>query len=165
MLFRSDTGAPTLTPVQRDRLLRLGPMPEPPIDPTNRWSADPQAAELGRWLFHEPRLSRNQQVSCASCHQPELGFADGRPLAMGLSQGPRHTQSLLNAAHQRWLTWDGRADSLWSQALHPFEAPHEMGLSRAEVVERVRAIEPLRTRFERVFGALPAPGEIGRAHV
>ena len=151
--------ADSITPVQRERLLRLGPMPAAPIDPTNRFSADPAAAELGRWLFHENRLSRNGEVSCATCHRPDRGFADGRALAVGLSQGPRHTQSLLDAAHQRWLTWDGRADSLWSQALHPFESPREMGLSRAEVIERIRGIEPLRTRYEAVFGPLPTPGD------
>jgi cytochrome c peroxidase len=140
----------------KERLLKLGPLPAPPPDPTNRWSDDPKAAEFGRWLFHEPRLSRNGEVSCASCHQPELGFADGRSLAKGLGTGIRHTQSLLNAAHQRWLTWDGRADSLWSQALHPFESPLEMGLSRRELIERIRAIEPLRTQYESLFGALPA---------
>ena len=143
----------------REKLLRLGPLPAPPPDPTNRWSDDPKAAELGRWLFHEPRLSRNGEVSCATCHQPELGFADGRSISKGLATGTRHAQTLLNAAHQRWLTWDGRADSLWSQALHPFENPLEMGLSRAEVVERVRAIDPLRTRYEQVFGPLPAPDD------
>jgi cytochrome c peroxidase len=140
----------------RGRLLKLGPLPPLPPDPTNRWSDDPKAAELGLWLFHEPRLSRDGEVSCATCHQPELGFADGRAIAKGLGTGRRHTQSLLNAGHQRWLTWDGRADSLWSQALHPFESPLEMGLSRGEVIERIRAIDPLRSRYEAVFGALPA---------
>ncbi len=147
------------TQVQRRRLLSLGPMPAAPVDPTNRWSADAAAAELGRWLFHEPRLSRNGQVSCASCHAPDRGFADGRPLAVGLSQGSRHTQSLLDAAHQRWLTWDGRADSLWSQALHPFQDAREMGLSRAELIERIRTIGPIRARYEAVFGPLPAAGD------
>lgn len=145
----------TISPSSRDRLLKLGPLPAPPPDTTNRWSDDPKAADFGRWLFHEPRLSRNGEVSCASCHDAGKGFADGRALARGLSVGARHTQSLLNAAHQRWLTWDGRADSLWSQALHPFSNPAEMGLTPAEVIERVRSIEPLRVRYEAVFGPLP----------
>jgi len=149
-------GGSGLDAATKARLLKLGPLPPLPADPTNRWSDDPKAAELGRWLFHEPRLSASGEVSCATCHQPELGFADGRALAKGLGTGARHTQSLLNAAHQRWLTWDGRADSLWSQALHPFESPLEMGLSRREVIERIRGIEPLRARYEAVFGPLPA---------
>lgn len=146
---------PAIDPVTAQRLLRLGPPGPPPADPTNRWSEDEQAAELGRWLFHEPRLSRDGSVRCASCHRSDHGFADARRLARGLGDGARHTQSLLDAAHQRWLTWDGRADSLWSQALHPFQSPMEMGLSPAEVVGRVRAIEPLRARYERVFGPMP----------
>lgn len=148
-----------LDPAIRDRLLRLGPMPAPPPDPTNRWADDPRAAAFGRLLFNEARLSRTGEVSCATCHRPELGFADGRRLAVGIETGTRHTQSLLDAAHQRWLTWDGRADSLWSQALHPFQNPREMGLTPAEVVDRVRAIEPLRRGYEGVFGALPSPDD------
>lgn len=152
-------GEGALDPNVRERLLRLGPLPALPADPTNRWANDPAAAALGRELFGEPRLSRNGEVSCASCHQPERGFADGRKLAMGLSLGTRHSQSLLDAAHQRWFTWDGRADSLWSQALHPFQNPLEMGLTPAEVIERVRSIEPLRARYEALFGALPRAGD------
>ena len=159
LLLLGATSGSGLTPAVRERLLRLGPLPAVPADPTNRWADDPAAAELGRWLFHEPRLSRNGEISCATCHQPDLGFADGRAIAKGLETGTRHTQTLLNAAHQRWLTWDGRADSLWSQALHPFENPLEMGLSRAEVIERVRKIEPLRARYEAVFGKLPSPDD------
>jgi cytochrome c peroxidase len=155
-LFAGKAG---LDPSVRERLLRLGPLPPPPSDPTNRWSDDARAADLGRRLFHEARLSRDGSVRCATCHVPELGFADGRPLARGLGDGTRHTQSLLDVAHQRWFTWDGRADSLWSQALHPFENEREMGLSRAELIERVRDIEPLRTRYEALFGPLPAAGD------
>ena len=145
----------------RSRLLRLGPRPELAPDPTNRWADDPAAASLGRELFGDVRLSRNGEVSCATCHRPEQGFADGRRLAVGLATGTRHTQTLLDAAHQRWLTWDGRADSLWSQALHPFQNPAEMGLSPAEVIERVRSIDSLRVGYERVFGPLPAPEDAG----
>lgn len=156
-------GGPAVEDALRQRLLRLGPLPAVPPDPTNRWADDPKAVAFGRDLFHETRLSRNGEVSCATCHRPELGFADGRALAVGIAKGTRHTQSLLDAAHQRWLTWDGRADSLWSQALHPFQNPLEMGLTPVEVVERVRAIEPLRAQYEMVFGPLPAAGDAAAA--
>lgn len=152
-------GDEALDAVTRERLLRLGPLPALPPDPTNRWADDPKAAAFGRGLFNEPRLSRNGEVSCATCHQPDRGFADGRRVAVGLGTGTRHTQTLLDAAHQRWLTWDGRADSLWSQALHPFQNPLEMGLAPSEVVERLRSIEPLRAQYESLFGPLPAAGD------
>ena len=139
----------------QERLLRLARTGEVPLDPTNRWSGDARAADLGRWLFHEPRLSRDASVSCATCHRVDHGFAEPRSVAHGLGPGTRHTQSVLDAAHQRWLTWDGRADSLWSQALHPFQSDREMGLSPAEVIERIRGIEPLRSRHEALFGPLP----------
>jgi len=156
----------TIDPQSRQRLLQLSPLGEAPVDSTNRFSGDPQAAEFGRWLFYEPRLSRNQQVSCATCHQPAHAFADTRKLAKGLSIGSRHTQSLLNAAHQHWLTWNGRADSLWSQALHPFQNDHEMGLTQVEVIQRIREIAQLRSRYEAIFGALPQADNdagVGRA--
>ncbi|NBX24659.1 MAG: hypothetical protein EBQ99_01175 [Planctomycetes bacterium] len=142
----------------QERLLRLARTGEVPLDPTNRWSGDARAADLGRWLFHEPRLSRDASVSCATCHRVDHGFAEPRSVAHGLGPGTRHTQSVLDAAHQRWLTWDGRADSLWSQALHPFQSEREMGLSPAEVIERIRGIEPLRSRHEALFGPLPERG-------
>jgi cytochrome c peroxidase len=149
-------------PEVRDRLLRLGPMPTVPADPTNRVADDAAAADLGRWLFFDTGLSANGQVSCATCHQPDAGFADGRRLARGIGIGARHSQSLLDAAHQRWFTWDGRADSLWSQALHPFENPPEMGLSRLGVIDRVRREPELRERYEAVFGTLPPEQAFGR---
>jgi cytochrome c peroxidase len=148
-------------PEVRDRLLRLGPMPPVPPDPTNRVADDPRAAELGHWLFFDTGLSSNGQVSCATCHEPESGFADGRRLARGIGTGTRHSQSLLDAAHQRWFTWDGRADSLWSQALHPFENPLEMGMSRLGVIERIRREPRLRSRYEAVFGSLPPEQAFG----
>jgi cytochrome c peroxidase len=160
---------PVATPVEvpptvRERLLRLGPMPPVPADPTNRVADDPRAAELGRWLFFDTGLSSSGQVSCATCHEPDSGFADGRRLARGIGTGTRHSQSLLDAAHQRWFTWDGRADSLWSQALHPFENPLEMGVTRPKVLERIRREPRLRDRYEAVFGALPPEQAFGGGH-
>ena len=57
--------------------LSLSTLPPLPLDPSNRASADPVAQELGHALFFDARLSANGQVSCASCHQPELRFTDG----------------------------------------------------------------------------------------
>ncbi len=139
----------------RKRLQSFSPLPEPPADPTNRVSDDPAAAQLGQALFFDERLSSNGAVSCATCHRPDLGFTDGLSLAMGVDQGKRHTPTLLNVSYHRWLTWDGRADSLWMQALDPLEDPREMGTTRGELAEIITRDEGLRRAYGDVFGELP----------
>ena len=84
-----------------------------------------------------------------------MGFADGKALPTGLAEGSRHTPSLLNVAGQRWFFWDGRADTLWSQALHPFERAEEFGSNRLAVLHRVHEDPVLRTEYESVFGPMP----------
>ena len=79
----------------------------------------PERAELGRRLFFDPRLSADGASSCASCHQPNKGFEDGRKTAAGLRSRTlaRHTPTLWNVAIQKALFWDGRSHSLEDQAL------------------------------------------------
>ncbi|MGB0331252.1 MAG: cytochrome-c peroxidase, partial [Planctomycetota bacterium] len=135
--------------------LRMSPVPPAPVDPTNRVDADPRAAELGRLLFYSTALSKDGDVSCASCHLPEKSFVDGRRLALGVLPLERHTMSLWNLAHQRWFFWDGRADSLWSQSLVPIEDPLEHAFTRAGVAHAVRGDGALRQGYEELFGPLP----------
>ena len=84
-----------------------------------------------------------------------IAFTDGIPLSVRpnvpgaepIAASPRNAPSLLNVAHQRWFFWDGRADSLWAQAMHPIENPKELASLRIEFVWRVHD-EPLyRTRL------------------
>jgi Cytochrome c peroxidase len=119
-------------------------------DSSNRFAQHPQALELGKQLFFDPRFSRNGSVSCATCHQPDKTFSDGKPLAIGLSGGKRNTPSLLGVAHNDWFFWDGRKDSLWSQALAPLENPAEHGLTRLEIV-RLLLEDP---RYQQQYHAL-----------
>jgi cytochrome c peroxidase len=137
------------------RAMRLSPLPAYAGDPTNRFERDPAAAELGHHLFFETRLSGSGTVSCATCHDPALAFTDRREVAEGLGRGTRNTQTVLDAFRQRWLTWDGRADSAWSQALQPIERPHEMGGSRSGAVRLLGEDPQLATLYERAFGPLP----------
>jgi cytochrome c peroxidase len=125
-----------------------------PADPSNRFGTRRDAADLGRKLFEDTRLSANGKVSCASCHQPKRSFQDGRPLGRGLGTTPRRTMTIVGAAGQPWLFWDGRKDSLWSQALGPLENAAEHGLTRIEVARVVARAH--RGEYERVFGPLPA---------
>jgi cytochrome c peroxidase len=123
------------------------------------------AAALGHRLFFDERLSASGTVSCATCHDPAQGFSDGRPLAKGEGTGTRHSMTVLNAAHQRWFTWDGRADTLWSQAVQPFETPHEMNMPRARVVQRISEDSVLRAAYRRAFGAEPPAADAPPAMV
>lgn len=157
----------TFTDLEVKRFLQHSPLPTPPANETNAYADDPRAAALGQALFFEPRLSKGGTISCATCHRPEKSFTDGRALAKGVAEGRRHTPSLWNVAYNRWLFWDGRADSLWSQALHPIEDPTEMAGSRERAIAAVRGDARLRAAYEAVFGRMPEAGalrqDVGRA--
>ncbi len=145
-------------------ILRMSPLPAPPADPTNAWADDPAAARLGQAIFFDPRFSANGEVSCATCHVPQLAFTDGLGLAKGLSELDRHAPTLINATHHRWFFWDGRADSLWMQATQPFEEPREHGTSRTQVVATLADDRALSAAFERTFGEpVPTLSEHARA--
>lgn len=119
----------------------------------NAKADDERAALLGFSLFFDARLSRTQNVRCATCHVPERVFGDGRPTSLGLEPVERNSPSIYSAAWHRWQMWDGRADSLWSQAVLPFENAHEMDFTRLELAHRISA--SYRAEYEAVFGALP----------
>src|SRR5688572_26786548 len=132
-------------------LRELGPAP---TDPTNRVADDPRAAELGRRLFFDARLSANGQVSCATCHIPEKEFQDGTPLAQGVGVTNRRTMPIAGLAHSQFFFWDGRKDSLWAQALGPLESPVEHGGSREQYAKVIAT--HYRPDYEAVFGTIPA---------
>ncbi len=121
----------------------------------NRGARDAQAAALGHRLFFDPNLSANQQVSCASCHEPQRYFTDGRRLARGIGDVQRNTPSLVGTAYNHWFYWDGRRDSLWSQAIVPIEALNEMGRTRLGVVRDIARQPVYRRAYEALFGPLP----------
>ncbi len=137
--------------------LQLSALPSPPLDPTNRFSADLRAAELGHRLFFDPRLSGNGQVSCATCHQPERRFTDGLPRSVAVGQSKRNAPSLIAVAYSPWLYWDGRKDSLWSQALSPLEDPAEHAGNRAQYAKLIAADPSYRETYEELFGRFPEP--------
>jgi len=146
------------SPEEVRAFLHLSPLPAPPPDPTNRYADDPRAARLGQYLFFDKRFSASGDVACATCHQPALGFADGKHFGQAGEASPlldRHTPSLWNVAYQRWWFWDGRADSLWAQPLRPLEEPREHATTRLEIVHALRADAGLTRAFEETFGALP----------
>lgn len=126
------------------------------------------AAEyLGRRLFFDPLLSADGTISCASCHRPERAFTDGRPIAEGIGGliGTRNTPGLTNIGYfHRPLFWDGRADNLEAQALHPIGTAHEMGGSWPAVLERLQADPTYVRAFQTAFGNGPIDSTlVGRA--
>jgi cytochrome c peroxidase len=133
----------------------LSPLPPVPTDETNRVSGDEQAAHLGQFLFYDTRLSGDDTVSCASCHNPDHGFSVDTRFGHGQAKTPRHPPTLLNVAYQRWFDWDGKADSLWAQAVRPLESPAEHGTSRTEIIQLVYTSPEIRRAYEQVFGPLP----------
>ena len=114
----------------------------------------PEKTELGRLLFFDPILSKNQDMSCATCHNPSLGFSDGLQTAKG-SDGEfltRNTPSLWNAGYETKLFWDGRADSLEQQMSVPLHAENEMAGNDSETVARLKAIPEYVKLFDAAFG-------------
>ncbi|PKD38109.1 cytochrome-c peroxidase [Methylomonas sp. Kb3] len=125
--------------------------PAPANNPTT-----PEKVELGKMLYHDPRLSSTGTVSCASCHNTMLGGEDNRPNSMGVNgqTGGRSAPTVWNAAFNKVQFWDGRADSLEAQAAGPVTNPIEMGMkSWDDVVARLKTIKGYRRAFELAFGS------------
>lgn len=137
----------------------LGPLPR---SATNRVADDGAVAALGQRLFFDSRLSGNGQVSCATCHRADLALTDGRAVAKTLATGTRNTPTLLNAAYQHWFFWDGRADSMWSQALQVMENPKEFGGDRLHIARTIYGDPVLRRGYESAFGPMPPLGDLPR---
>jgi cytochrome c peroxidase len=126
----------------------------PPIPADN--PITPAKVELGRQLFFDPRLSVDGTVSCATCHNPVMGFTDGRPSSMGVrgQVGGRSAPSVINLAYaQNGVFWDGRAKSLEDQAKGPIANPIEMANTHEVLVQRLNTIPGYRDQFQLVFGS------------
>lgn len=152
----TEDAAPELSDAEWDAVRQLSPPPALRDDPTNRVADDEAAARFGQRLYFDPALSSNGQVSCATCHDPELGFADGLTLAEGVSTAGKHSPTVLDSARNRWFFWDGRADTAWTQAAGPLENPVEHDSTRLELAHHVADDATLRAAYEALFGALPA---------
>ena len=130
----------------------------------------PEKIELGRQLFFDKRLSRDETISCASCHNPEHGFATGKRVAVGIDgrQGRRNAPTILNRAYGKSYFWDGRAKALEDQPLEAITNPNEMDLTLPELEKRLHEMNALPelnpvdeaqsycASFEEVFGEKPS---------
>jgi cytochrome c peroxidase len=114
-----------------------------------------EGVALGRMLFYEPRLSRNNTMSCSSCHQQSKAFTDGKALALGIDglANSRGTMSLANVLWEPALNWDGAAVSLETQALKPIENAAELHQSLSEGVGKLQQTDLYPPLFRGAFGS------------
>jgi cytochrome c peroxidase len=112
-----------------------GALRSPPTNPLT-----PEKVALGKQLFFDTRLSADGTLSCASCHDPEKAFADGRVVARGVHglEGSRNAPALIEAGFSRSFFWDGRAPTLERQVLQPILNPKELGLTEAELEQKTQ---------------------------
>jgi len=131
----------------------VAPLPAiAPIPADNPMTAE--KVELGKMLFFDPRLSGSNWISCATCHNPVMGYTDRLPRALGhaMSEGPRNTPTILNAAFIDVQFWDGRAKTLEEQALGPVQAEVEMKQSLPGMVDSLKKVPEYVAMFGKVFG-------------
>jgi cytochrome c peroxidase len=120
---------------------------------------------LGRMLYFDKRLSADNSVSCASCHDPKFGWSNNDATAVGVGgqRGGRSAPTIINSAYQKFQFWDGRAGSLEEQALGPIANPIEMNLPIEEAVKKLSAIEGYQKRFKEVFGSGVSADNLAKA--
>jgi cytochrome c peroxidase len=131
-----------------------GPVSRLPVPvPADNPQTDAKVA-LGARLFFDPRLSADDTISCATCHDPKKAWANHDPVDTGVGgkKGNRNSGTVLDAAYMKFQFWDGRAASLEEQALGPIHNPVEMDETLEHVVSKLNAIPGYREQFQQVFG-------------
>lgn len=154
-------GSSSVAPATSGLLRAFPPTNEPASNPTT-----PEKVALGRLLFFDPILSESDEVACATCHHPDLGFGDGRPTPAGAGgvSLSRNAPTLWNVAYTQSLFWDGRLSSLEEQAMVPLTHADEMAVGDpATMVADLRAIPEYADLFRSAFGV--EPGSITPEHV
>jgi cytochrome c peroxidase len=142
-------------PLSRDAIWRAI-FARPEVAPVPGDEALRQA--LGRSLFSDTRLSRDGDRSCASCHQPERGYSDGRPRGLGRNGDPlqRNTPHLWNLATASAFYWDGRAPTLEAQARVPLHAANELAADLPRTIARLSSDPHTASQFAAAFPGEPA---------
>jgi cytochrome c peroxidase len=153
----SEEKAPPITEVNAQILgpEPIGPLP-PVVDPPNN---PPSSAKilLGKMLYFDARLSADKTVSCATCHNPAMGWSDAGPTSKGIrgQLGGRRAPPVSNAAYMPLQFWDGRAPSLEEQAKGPIQNPIEMGNTHEAMIRTVDHISGYVQLFRSVYGEGP----------
>ncbi len=130
----------------------IGTLPNVQYPADNPFSKEKSA--LGKILFFDPRLSATKQLACVSCHDPQLGWGDGKSLAHGHSRrvGKRNAMTLYNVGYYRSFFWDGRSSSLEAQVLFPLTDSVEMNTDHQVAVRHIQEIAGYAPLFQSAFG-------------
>jgi len=125
-----------------------GPIPIPKNNPMTK-----EKIALGKLIYFDTRLSSTKDVSCATCHRPDSGWATNDPYAVGIEgrEGPRNSPTILNNAYNKKYFWDGRAKSLEEQSLGPIEATVEMNMKLDVVLKNMNNTKGYVKLFENAF--------------
>jgi cytochrome c peroxidase len=135
--------------------------------PTIREGFSPQQIDLGRYLFFDPVISGDGTISCATCHQPEKGFSDGKPRSEGIHNAKlkRASPTLWNVAYLNKLFWDARATSLEEQMQGPLFDENEMGTTRIQLLATLNSIKTYQQLFAEAFPGRNPKDSIGLAEI
>jgi cytochrome c peroxidase len=120
---------------------------------------------LGKQLYFDKRLSIDNSISCASCHQPDHGWADVGPVSEGVGKvkGGRNSPTVLNTAYNNFQFWDGREPDLEGQAVGPIQNPVEMQMTMPMALDRLKNIPGYVEAFDNVFGTEPNEEGVAKA--
>ncbi|WP_333660928.1 cytochrome-c peroxidase [Chishuiella changwenlii] len=159
---------PTIQEIINSYKKNISLWPKPTIDKGVEWkefasiqrdtayftTQDRPEVILGKMLFFDPKLSGSNQISCSSCHDPEMGWTDRRKVSLGNNhlEGTRNTQSLYNIAERTSFFWDGRASTLEDQANGPLSALHEMDMDVNKLPEKLSQYKGYKKLFKDAFG-------------
>ena len=122
--------------------------------------------ELGRILFFDKRLSKDNTIACANCHLAKFAFTDGKPVSAGIrgQKGGRSAPASINRLFSKGQFWDGRAATLEEQSVGPFANPIEHGFANHdEMVAKMKKMEGYRKLFKQVFGEEITIAGVGKA--
>jgi len=146
---RRDKLSRSVTPYKLDIPSHFPDMPIPSDNPMTV-----EGVELGRKLFYDKQLSRDNSISCGSCHSPESAFSDPNQFSQGVDGkiGKRNSMALINLGWQTSFFWDGRSETLEEQILFPVTDPHEMDQSWEATISKLSQSTEYNNDFYTVFG-------------
>lgn len=138
----------------------FGQLPAPADNPVTQGKV-----ELGFRLWFEPRLSANNSMTCAHCHNQTMGFSNAQTNAAGVTgvRGARNVPTIYGSLYQHDTFWDGRAKSLEAQALGPIENPIEMNEKLDRVLQKLAGVPYYQQKFREVFNSAPSAEGIAKA--